>query len=533
MTTRMSSTILVMFMVSLIVGACGGPSAPQAATLVNPTSNTGAPVAQPAVPTPPAVNSGAPVILNILEIANVPVPTDEQDFVSQALNKAIGTDVQLTTISAEDEYYKQLNVSLAAGSPPDLFSNSRAALAQYAARGQLLDLTPYLGQLQPTIAFIGEESLKKGQLDGKTYAIAKAPFLPQFTYWVRKDWLDKLGLQPPTTLDELFNVAVAFTERDPDGNGKKDTYGITGATFTTPPSSQCAFAPIFGAFGVGTPGSIYVKDGKPINSFFEPAMKDALAFILKLTSAGVVDPDLAANTKTQWRDKMIQGHFGIAYAGWPDVTNKQRVEEIKAVNPDAEWIQIAPISGPGGQADGVLDIGATSAMYAIPKTLGNQPEKLQKIFDLLNYVSTGEGSLLVQFGLKGKHFELENGKVVPNPLMSMDVAKGGAGYTWIYQFTGRPEMQYLKTKFGGQQQYIDFSANQPRMQVLNGFVTNPDGYKMVEANDYMNQQLLDFAFGRRSLSEYDMFLEELDTSYDYKALRDTAHKQLTALGYVK
>jgi putative aldouronate transport system substrate-binding protein len=215
------------------------------------------------------------------------------------------------------------------------------------------------------------------------------------------------------------------------------------------------------------------------------------------------------------------------------VTNKQRVDEIKAVNPDAEWIQIAPISGPGGQSDGVLDIGATSAMYAIPKSLGNQPEKLQKIFDLLNFVSTGEGSLLVQFGLKGKHFELEGDKVVPSPLMGMDVTKGGASYTWIYQFTGRPEMQYLKTKFGGQQQYIDFSANQPRMQVLNGFVTNPEGYRMIEANDYMNQQLLDFAFGRRSLSEYDIFLEELDTSYDYKAFRDAAHQQLTALGYVK
>lgn len=64
--------------------------------------------------------------------------------------------------------------------------------------------------------------------DGKTYGIACAPALTEGQVMIiRQDWLDKLGLQAPTNLDEFEAVIKAFTEGDPDGNGKQDTYGFT------------------------------------------------------------------------------------------------------------------------------------------------------------------------------------------------------------------------------------------------------------------------------------------------------------------
>ncbi|MFR6331699.1 MAG: extracellular solute-binding protein [Eisenbergiella sp.] len=73
--------------------------------------------------------------------------------------------------------------------------------------------------------------------DGKTYGIACTPFLTEGQVMIiRQDWLDKLGLKAPTTLDEFEEVIRAFTEQDPDGNGKKDTYGLlTQATVFTIP----------------------------------------------------------------------------------------------------------------------------------------------------------------------------------------------------------------------------------------------------------------------------------------------------------
>jgi multiple sugar transport system substrate-binding protein len=59
---------------------------------------------------------------------------------------------------------------------------------------------------------------------GKVYAL---PFSVQAqAMYYRADWLKKLNLKVPTTWDEMVKVAVAFTTKDPDGNGKNDTYGI-------------------------------------------------------------------------------------------------------------------------------------------------------------------------------------------------------------------------------------------------------------------------------------------------------------------
>ena len=65
--------------------------------------------------------------------------------------------------------------------------------------------------------------------DGHQYGLPEPPPLPKREGLViRKDWLDKLGLEVPTTPEELLAVAKAFTEQDPDGNGKNDTYGLGG-----------------------------------------------------------------------------------------------------------------------------------------------------------------------------------------------------------------------------------------------------------------------------------------------------------------
>jgi putative aldouronate transport system substrate-binding protein len=57
--------------------------------------------------------------------------------------------------------------------------------------------------------------------------VARLPFAANHYVMVRQDWLDKLKLPLPKTTEEYLQVAKAFTEQDPDGNGKKDTLGST------------------------------------------------------------------------------------------------------------------------------------------------------------------------------------------------------------------------------------------------------------------------------------------------------------------
>ena len=64
--------------------------------------------------------------------------------------------------------------------------------------------------------------------DGKVYGMAISPNLTEGQVMlIRQDWLDSLKLEAPTTIDEFENIISAFTNEDPDGNGKNDTYGFT------------------------------------------------------------------------------------------------------------------------------------------------------------------------------------------------------------------------------------------------------------------------------------------------------------------
>jgi putative aldouronate transport system substrate-binding protein len=514
MMRKMFSFLLIISLLGALLAGCSGGG--DTKTNSNASSSGGEPVKEA---------NGKPVKLEIIGIGNN-LPTPDKDIIKQELDKALNIDLGLTVYPSKDDYVNQLNVRMSSGNFPDLFIvDNRQQLVQYANQGLLLDLTPYMDKLQQTVNYIGEESVKKSMVDGKVFAITKSPQIPYNTLWIRKDWLDKLKLQVPTTIEQLKDVAVAFTTQDPDGNGKPDTFGLTG-------SKLLAFSSVFGAFGVGMPvdvgmpGNFYEKDGAIVNALYDPAMKDALSFIQQMIASGAVDPELMANNALQHQEKAIKGQAGIVYIDWPNMTKQQFVDQIKTVNPNAEWVQIAAPSGPGGQFDGPWDIGAAPGRVAIPKALEKDPEKLQHVFDLLNYISNPDGgSMLVQFGVKDTHFTLDNGK----PTMT-DKA-GDVGYSWLYQFTGRPEMEYLQAKFATQSDFIKFANDEPRIKALNGFIDNPEGFNSADAIRYIEEEITKFIYNKRPLSEYDAFINTLETSMNYKAYLDSGYEQLKALGY--
>ncbi|MDF2924492.1 MAG: family 1 extracellular solute-binding protein [Paenibacillaceae bacterium] len=163
----------------------------------------------------------APVKIEMMKIGwGTKPPTD--DFIKSPLDQKLNIDLKLSLAASVDDFKNQLNTRIAAGDFPDIIElDSRATLQQLSDKGVLLDLAPYLDKLGETVKFVGEEGLKKGVINGKTYAIPKTPNIITHSYYIRKDWLDKVGLGMPTTSDELLQVAKAFTENDPDGNGKK------------------------------------------------------------------------------------------------------------------------------------------------------------------------------------------------------------------------------------------------------------------------------------------------------------------------
>lgn len=516
------SILVCIFSLSVVLAGCGKSGSGSESTPTATQEVSKAPTATQEASKAPK----APTKLEVTKIGwGTKMPAAGDDFIKQGLDQKLNIDLTLTSPASPDDFSSQLNTRIAAGDYPDIMElGSRDALQMLAEKGALLDLTPYLDRLTDVRAMVGEDGFKKGIIGGKTYAVAKTPFLATNTYYIRKDWLDKLKLSVPTTSEELLKVAKAFTEGDPDGNGKKDTFGISGVGWQ-------AFSPIFGSLGVPSMDiatGVYLKDGKTLTPPQDPNMKTALAEIKKFFDAGVVDPEIFSNKGTAADDKGIKGQVGIVYTGWTAYIRKEGAANVKLANPNAQWTMIPTIKGPAGEIVGSYDVGATSGLIAIPKILEKDQNKLQKIFDLLNYVSSPEGSQLVQYGIKDKHFTTEGDKVKMTELGAKE-----AGYIWLYQLTGRPEAEYLAAKFDYAAAIIDQSSKLNRQMLYNGFIDLPGGYNGADAYRYINDLAMQIVYGKKPIDSFDSLAGDLNSKFNYNLFTDQANQQLTELGYLK
>lgn len=444
----------------------------------------------------------------------------EDNVLETTLSEKIDAEFTLQTTGGE-EYFSQLTASLAGGDPPDMFVIDRARLRQLVDQGQVLDLTDHMDELSDYAEFVSPETRARATIDGRDYAIVGRSGYMYQSYWIRKDWLDNLGLQMPETIEDLAAVAKAFTEDDPDGNGKDDTYGITG----TASGAETPWQPLWAAFGSGGPGNFYAKDGEIVNGYLDPATKEALAFIQQLVADGVIDPDFVTNEAMHAHERAWQGRAGIIYFSWAAMTKPEFVDQYKTAQPDAEWVQLDPPSGPGGPGGLPRDVGAPFSTWAIPKSLENDEAKLQKIIDLVNYVSSDEGNRLVMYGIEGEHYTLDGDSVVPTDKMTEE-----GGYFWLYQITGRNDDDYLATKFAAQKDYIDFANNQPVIENYNSIVTPPAGYNAGDASRFIDEQFAQFVSGGRSLDEYDAFVDTLMNEFGYAEYIDNAKEQIASAG---
>lgn len=147
---------------------------------------------------------------------------------------------------------------------------------------------------------------------GQTWAIPNGFGGQMFMRTIRQDWLDKLGMKLPTTIDDLYNVFKAFTTQDPDGDGKNDTYGLTAA-------GTWNLQDIFQAYNArldDTGENSITWDPNQnawVDSFLNPGMVDALSWLHKVYAEGILDPEVFTNQGSNMRSKFWGGKYGSTY----------------------------------------------------------------------------------------------------------------------------------------------------------------------------------------------------------------------------
>lgn len=296
------------------------------------------------------------------------------------------------------DYSEWLTLSMAGDDAPDWFRDQTinlTVLNDFIDQGLVAELDVdmvkeampnYMEWTQKYSNVFGADPFSIYAVDGKVYAIPDAKVdLTRFCIMAyRQDWLDNLGMEAPTTLDEFTETMRAFTFDDPDGDGVDDTYGYIGITGDT----DWAFSPIFAAFGT-YPGIWYVKDdGTVTRGEIEPGTKEALKYIKSLYDMGVVDPEWMTIDFEQAKNKVVSSVVGSSWQNWLTIlTPDGWWSALQESEPDATWAVTKGIEGANGNV-GVMQFNPLAGVGLVfSKHMEDQPEKMKKYLEVFDAIA--------------------------------------------------------------------------------------------------------------------------------------------------
>ncbi|MFB5763559.1 extracellular solute-binding protein [Paenibacillus medicaginis] len=319
--------------------------------------------------------------------------TPETNQYSRYVKEHLNIDTKVTWQAATGTNYDQkVNLAISSNDLPDALVVKDTQLRAMVKSGQLADLTDVFNKYaSPAMKSYMEKTngVSTGAVtfDGKMYAIPSIQVQSDGVHqmWIRKDWLDKLGLQPPKTMEELEKVAKAFVEQDPDGNGQKDTIGIAGqqngdrlyANFIESTNNTYGLDPIFGAYK-SYPG-FWVKDasGNPVYGSILPETKQALAKLRDMYAGGLIDKEIGIRKSAS--ETVVNGNAGIFFGPW--WMGYGPLGDAIKNDPKANWQSyLLPLD-----ADGQFNahMGAPSTVFVVVRKDYEHPEAVIKMMNLL------------------------------------------------------------------------------------------------------------------------------------------------------
>lgn len=309
----------------------------------------------------------------------------------------------------------------------------------------------------------------------------------------RLDWLEKAGIQPKGnpkaigttenrdrvfftdqafTLDEEEKIFDAFVNKDPDGNGKKDTYGFT----PNNNAMQWWASGYLGAFGVGFNYNLQ-EDGKVVEYNISSGYK---AFVKKMADwykKGFVDPEFVTLNNNKAWEKFATGKIGssqvqYSMAGLVGGGLTRPPGNLLAQDPNAKILFTPPQIGSDGK-QGAAAYKPVSLLgdgydFVIRKDVTD--EELIRILQIFDYVNFDkEGVVLGLYGEAGKHFDWEdepyNSAIMAKKEFATGDDKNGFRY---YSHTMNTE------------QFLVYITPKDVMKLLNDYFFNKDkGMKLL------------------------------------------------------
>lgn len=446
---------------------------------------------------------------------------DDDSELTKLIEERFNIDLKWFEVSSKNSQ-ENLNVKLAGGEMPDVMLITSSQLANYVEGGVIGELPiELIREKAPNFAKCADEN-DDGSLwstliyKGKNYGIANPMSVKPFAMFWNQNWLDKLGLEVPVTLEDYETVLTAFVEQDPDGNGKRDTAGM----------AERSFGAVFGAFGLrcvtgGSPGFRVEEmqlgeDNVPFFPYIRPEAKQALEVLNRWYEKGIIDKEfvtgenhggynwlshLFMNQRIGLTSAMLTHYF--LYSTDMDAEDNAGtcLKEFKALNPEAKIVTgLGPV-GPEGKS-GTEAWGKVGSLSCLTTKAISDPRKVDAFLAILDaYYADEDYMELSNYGIEGKHFKkTEHGRVRlldPAERSKAGVGVADFGDTVLYAEKMNPEMtEFVKQTTGNG--YNRFSAPTTK-EFSNAIAT---------LKTLTEQAYFDIIIGEKPLDYFDTFVEE-------------------------
>ncbi|MDQ1909943.1 extracellular solute-binding protein [Paenibacillus sp. GD4] len=333
------------------------------------------------------------ITLTTAQVGDVPAADNE---VETAIEKYTNTQLEIQWIP-NAAYDDKINVMLAANEMPMMLRVKYVPMTISAIQS---DLFWEVGPLLKDYKNLSAQSRKYYDniaVDGKIYGIPLFRDMARSAIIYRKDWLDSLGLQPPTTLEEWYIVLKAMALNDPDGNGKKDTYGMV---LDKKYNDGSAASTTRLAVSMGAPNKWGVDaNGRFTPEFVSPQYVDVLKLLRRLYEEKLINDDFAVLDESEAEKLYDSGRVGMRIAVAQNAKSMQD-RLIKSV-PTGRFDVMPPTGPQGPRAAGEL---GNNGFFVFSKSAVRSEAELRRILAFIDSMLDEPMSTLQMRGLEGKHY---------------------------------------------------------------------------------------------------------------------------------
>ena len=330
------------------------------------------------------------------------------------------TNVHLlwNTVPSQDATQK-LNLILASGQDlPDLIMSNlnTATVVTNANQGTFIPLDDLVDQYGYWYKELLEKEPRLEDMmitpDGHQYSmprvIVSKPNSMSGRGWINQTWLDRLGLDTPTTTDEFRAVLEAFRDQDANGNGDpSDEYPWMGCNDTWRGFGDEYIMNSFIQYNRDTP--YYIEDGVVQAAYDKEAYREGLRYWRSLAADGLFDTTTFTQTVNQMKQVFEDpecSKVGFACAGGQHCYTDQLGDRSR------EYVPLAPLKGPDGYQGSFYDPYGNYGYYVANFVITSASKNPEMVFRWIDSQYTRESSMRNRLGEPGVDYAIpENGEI--------------------------------------------------------------------------------------------------------------------------